>query len=170
VPGCGSRLSAGRDLRTDRRRQRVLVYCSDPEGDCAFTERHSPGEGLPRLIKGNAHGGDTATGRCPACGRSVRWRADGGLAAHEVQGSQCPGSGNPSAEDPALAARLPVKNGLTAPGFRHTHKTWMVEDGIPEILAELRLGHEVPGMRGLYSHVSERERPRAEGRPASALG
>jgi hypothetical protein len=34
----------------------------------------------------------------------------------------------------------------------------MVEDGIPEILAELRLGHEVPGMRGLYSHVSERMR------------
>jgi hypothetical protein len=34
----------------------------------------------------------------------------------------------------------------------------MVEDGIPEILAEARLGHEVPGMRGLYSHVSERMR------------
>jgi len=31
-------------------------------------------------------------------------------------------------------------------------------DGIPEILAELRLGHEVPGMRGLYSHVSARMR------------
>jgi hypothetical protein len=30
----------------------------------------------------------------------------------------------------------------------------MVEDGIPEVLSELRLGHEVPGMRGLYSHVS----------------
>ena len=34
----------------------------------------------------------------------------------------------------------------------------MVEDGIPEILAELRLGHEVPGMRGLYSHVSAKMR------------
>ncbi len=32
------------------------------------------------------------------------------------------------------------------------------EDGIPEILAEQRLGHEVPGMRGLYAHASERMR------------
>jgi hypothetical protein len=31
----------------------------------------------------------------------------------------------------------------------------MIEDGIPEILAEQRLGHQVPGMRGLYSHVSQ---------------
>ena len=34
----------------------------------------------------------------------------------------------------------------------------MTEDGIPEILAEQRLGHEVPGMRGLYTHVSDRMR------------
>jgi hypothetical protein len=34
----------------------------------------------------------------------------------------------------------------------------MIEDGIPEILAELSLGHEVAGMRGLYSHVSEQMR------------
>ena len=34
----------------------------------------------------------------------------------------------------------------------------MAEDGIPDILAEQRLGHEVPGMRGLYTHVSDRMR------------
>jgi hypothetical protein len=34
----------------------------------------------------------------------------------------------------------------------------MAEDGIPEILAEQRLGHQVPGMRGLYAHASERMR------------
>jgi hypothetical protein len=34
----------------------------------------------------------------------------------------------------------------------------MAEDGIPEILAEQRLGHEVPGMRGLYARASERMR------------
>jgi hypothetical protein len=34
----------------------------------------------------------------------------------------------------------------------------MVEDRIPEILAETRLGHEVPGMRGLYSDVSDQMR------------
>ncbi len=32
------------------------------------------------------------------------------------------------------------------------------EDGIPEILAEQRLGHDVPGMRSLYAHVSPRMR------------
>ena len=48
--------------------------------------------------------------------------------------------------------------GLTPHGLRHSHKTWMAEDGIPEILAEQRLGHDVPGMRGLYAHVSPRMR------------
>ena len=35
---------------------------------------------------------------------------------------------------------------------------WSSEDGIPEILAEQRLGHDVPGMRGLYAHASPRMR------------
>jgi hypothetical protein len=35
---------------------------------------------------------------------------------------------------------------------------FLAEDGIPEILAEQRLGHEVPGMRGLYAHASGRMR------------
>ena len=48
-PWCGSRLSAGRDLCTDDKRRRVLLYCSDPEGDCAFTRRRAPDEGLPVL-------------------------------------------------------------------------------------------------------------------------
>src|SRR5215471_18920918 len=34
----------------------------------------------------------------------------------------------------------------------------MAEEGIPEILAEQRLGHEIPGMRGLYAHASDRMR------------
>jgi len=49
-PWCGSALSAGRDLRTDDKRRRVLVFCSDPEGDCAYSPRRSPDEGLPVLI------------------------------------------------------------------------------------------------------------------------
>ena len=32
------------------------------------------------------------------------------------------------------------------------------EDGIPEILAEQRLGHQLPGMRGWYAHVSQQMR------------
>ena len=57
-----------------------------------------------------------------------------------------------------MASWLPLVPGLTAHGLRHGHRTWMAEDGIPDILAEQRLGHEVPGMRGLYTHVSDRMR------------
>jgi integrase len=49
----------------------------------------------------------------------------------------------------------PGEEGLTPHGLRHSHKTWMEEDGISEILQERRLGHEVLGMRGVYAHVSE---------------
>jgi len=48
-PWCGSPLSGSRDLVTDAARRRVLLYCSDAEGDCQFTQRHSPSEGLPVL-------------------------------------------------------------------------------------------------------------------------
>ncbi len=48
-PWCGSPLSGSRDLVTHDLRRRVLLYCSDPEGNCLFTPRRSPGEGLPVL-------------------------------------------------------------------------------------------------------------------------
>lgn len=57
-----------------------------------------------------------------------------------------------------LACWLPIRLGFTPHRLRHSHKTWMAEDGIPEILAEQRLGHEVPGMRGLCAHASDRMR------------
>jgi integrase len=60
--------------------------------------------------------------------------------------------------DTPLACWLPIKLGLTPHGLRHSHRTWMAEEGTPEILAEQRLGHQVPGMRGLYAHVSDRMR------------
>ena len=60
--------------------------------------------------------------------------------------------------DTPLACWLPIRPGLTPHGLRHSHKTWMAEDGIPEILAEQRLGHQVPGIRGLYAHSSDRMR------------
>jgi hypothetical protein len=60
--------------------------------------------------------------------------------------------------DTPLSCWLPLKPGLTLHGLRHGHKTWMAEDGIPEILTEQRLGHDVPGMRGLYAHASQRMR------------
>jgi hypothetical protein len=58
----------------------------------------------------------------------------------------------------SLACWLPIRPGLTPHGLRHSHKTWMAEEGTPEILAEQRLGHLVPGMRGLYAHASGRMR------------
>jgi integrase len=61
-------------------------------------------------------------------------------------------------KDIPLVCWLPIQPGLTTHGLRHSHKTWMAEDGIPEILAEQRLGHQVPGMRGLYAHASHRMR------------
>jgi integrase len=57
-----------------------------------------------------------------------------------------------------LSSWLPLVPGLTGHGLRHGHRTWMAEDGIPDVLAEQRLGHEIPGMRGLYAHVSDRMR------------
>ena len=110
------------------------------------------GRGSPRLISAEN------SGRCQACGYAVRLRLDGRTIAHKKAVGDCPGSGEQPASDVPLACWLPVKDGLTPHGLRHSHKTWMAEDGIPEILAEQRLGHQVPGMRGLYAHASQRMR------------
>jgi hypothetical protein len=58
------------------------------------------------------------------------------------------------AEDTALASWLPVLPALTPHGLRHGHQTWMDEAGITDVLKSERMGHEVPGMRGVYGHVS----------------
>ena len=49
---------------------------------------------------------------------------------------------------------LPVAAGLTPHGLRHSHKTWMEEARIPEVLSEERLRHEIPGISGAYRHVT----------------
>ena len=46
------------------------------------------------------------------------------------------------------------RHGLVPHGLRHSLKTWMTDDGIREILQARRLGHQVPGMQGIYTHVS----------------
>jgi integrase len=38
--------------------------------------------------------------------------------------------------------------------LRHSHKTWLIEDAIPEIAQARRLGHRLAGVRGIYSHVT----------------
>ncbi|MFI5614088.1 hypothetical protein [Amycolatopsis sp. NPDC051903] len=48
-----------------------------------------------------------------------------------------------------------VKPGLKFHGLRHSHKTWMIADGIPEIAQALRLGHELKDkVQETYSHVA----------------
>jgi integrase len=106
------------------------------------------GRGFPRYV------GDEHTGRCQACGRAWQRRLDGRLTSHMARGSRCPGSAQESGPDVILASWLPVLRGLTPHGLRHGHQTWMDEDGIPEVLKTERMGHEVPGMHGVYGHVS----------------
>lgn len=48
-PWCGSLLSRGANMKTNDLRRRTILSCSDASGDCEFTERRSPGEGLPVL-------------------------------------------------------------------------------------------------------------------------
>ncbi|GAA1015811.1 integrase [Acrocarpospora pleiomorpha] len=62
------------------------------------------------------------------------------------------------AYDPAqhhVSSWLPLVADLTPHGLRHGHKTWMAEDGIPEVLQANRMGHAVGGMIGVYTHISE---------------
>jgi integrase len=49
---------------------------------------------------------------------------------------------------------LPVMEGLTPHGLRHAHKVWLDELGVPLVATEERLGHELPGIVGTYSHTS----------------
>lgn len=49
---------------------------------------------------------------------------------------------------------MPILKGLTPHGKRHGHKVWMDEDQIADVLKSERLGHDEPGMRGVYGHVS----------------
>jgi integrase len=110
------------------------------------------GRGVPHLVSTNS------TGHCPSCEHAVKLRLDGKTVTHKVNSEHCPGSGLQPSDDAPLACWVPIKGGLTPHGLRHSHKTWMAEDVTPEILAEQRLGHDVPGMRGLYAHASQRMR------------
>lgn len=44
--------------------------------------------------------------------------------------------------------------GMTPHGLRHSHKVWLDEDGHPRVAVEERMGHEVPGVEGTYSHTT----------------
>ncbi|TDQ00697.1 tyrosine-type recombinase/integrase [Labedaea rhizosphaerae] len=38
---------------------------------------------------------------------------------------------------------------------RHTHSTWMIEDGVPEVARRARLGQKMKGIARTYDHVTE---------------
>lgn len=59
---------------------------------------------------------------------------------------------DPDHEDPRR--REPICAGMTFHRLRHTHKTWMIEDGIPEIAQYVRLGHHMPGVAARYAHTT----------------
>lgn len=53
------------------------------------------------------------------------------------------------------ACWTPIAEGLTPHLLRHTHRTWMTEDRIPEVLTHERLGHELGGVGARYTHVTD---------------
>jgi hypothetical protein len=48
-PWCGTELRADRDLFPDAVRRRIIIFCGDPDGQCPFSRRRRPTEGLPIL-------------------------------------------------------------------------------------------------------------------------
>jgi hypothetical protein len=42
--------------------------------------------------------------------------------------------------------------------LRDCHQTWLDDLGIRYVLQSERMGHEVPGMRGVYTHITPRMR------------
>lgn len=57
-------------------------------------------------------------------------------------------------QERAGVAWLPIAGGLTPHGLRHSHKTLMVWLRTHEILSHERLGHELAGIGGRYTHVT----------------
>jgi integrase len=73
--------------------------------------------------------------------------------------------GNLHVHDPRVRLQ-PVKDGLTFHGLRHSHKTWMIAEYLPEVAQERRLGHKLPDkIVETYSHVA----PEVEAKLLAAL-
>ncbi|GAB1644279.1 hypothetical protein KRMM14A1259_47020 [Krasilnikovia sp. MM14-A1259] len=54
----------------------------------------------------------------------------------------------------ADACWLPIANGLTPHGLRHSYKTLMVELGTPATLMDAQMGHEDGSVQARYAHVT----------------
>ena len=106
------------------------------------------GRGVARFVS------DPQTARCAVCRRALSRRLDGLVISHTSSGDRCPGSGQVPGEDLAVASWIPLITRLTPHGLRHGLKVWMDEDQIADVLKSELLGHDEPGMRGVYGHVS----------------
>jgi hypothetical protein len=53
-----------------------------------------------------------------------------------------------------VASWRALRPALTPHGLRHGHETWLDDLDIRYMLQSERMGHEVPGMRGVYSHIT----------------
>jgi hypothetical protein len=75
----------------------------------------------------------------------------------------------PACDGHAKRGWQPLIPGFRFHDLRHTHRTWMDEDGIAEALKCQRLGHQLPGIRGVYAHATEPHAGPPPGRPPRAL-
>lgn len=64
------------------------------------------------------------------------------------------------AESRADACWLPIREGLTRHGLRHTGRTILEEIGTPKILIDERMGHSDSSVSALYTHITDRMRAR----------
>ena len=61
--------------------------------------------------------------------------------------------GDPANPDPALRV-APILPYITFNEGRHTQRTWLAADGVPEVARAYRLGHKIKGMGSVYEHVT----------------
>jgi hypothetical protein len=61
--------------------------------------------------------------------------------------------GDPESRDPDKGIP-PILTGFTFHEGRHTHRTWLSDDGISDIGRAARLGHRLPGMADVYEHLT----------------
>ena len=93
----------------------------------------------------------TAADVAPSTPALSSFDRDGTLIRHKIGPERCTGSEGTPGEPISLANWLPLRPGLTPHGLRHGHQTWLDDLGIRYVLQSERMGHEVPGMRGVYS-------------------
>ncbi len=63
--------------------------------------------------------------------------------------------GNLDITRPAVRTQ-PIRTGLTFHGLRHSHKTWMIADAVPQVAQSERLGHKLSDkIEQAYSHVAD---------------